>query len=39
LGRKQRLEPLPLLVGQFMSTYMHARVYSDQTRVCKHGLD
>jgi hypothetical protein len=38
LGRKQRLEPLPLLVGQCMSVCMHMQMYTDQTRVCKHAL-
>jgi hypothetical protein len=38
LGRKQRLEPLPLLVSQFMSVCIHMQMYTDQTGVCKHAL-
>lgn len=39
LGRKQRLEPLPLLVSQFMSVCIHMQMYTDQTGVCKHALE
>jgi hypothetical protein len=38
LGPKQRLEPLPLLVSQFMSVCIHMQMYTDQTGVCKHAL-